>query len=147
MSRGHQSIGIKDAMNFLSRSRIKDYFKVNPPASLCRRLSRLPHPNKEVAPSCTLSLWWRFDVYWWCKLMCAIRRGFNHINMMTSSNGPMNSPHKGQWRGALIFSLICAWINDWVNNREAGDLRRHRGHYDVNVMDRNMSNTILQVSL
>ena len=33
-----------------------------------------------------------------------------------------------------MFSLIWAWINDWVNNREAGDLRRHRGHYDVNVM-------------
>ena len=47
---------------------------------------------------------------------------------------PMNSPHKGQWRGALMFSLICDWINDWVNNREAGDLRRHRGHYDVIVM-------------
>ena len=48
---------------------------------------------------------------------------------------PVNSPHKGQWRGALMFSLICAWINDWVNKREAGDLRRRRGHYDVNVMD------------
>ena len=47
---------------------------------------------------------------------------------------PVNSPHKGQWRGALMFSLICAWINDWVNNREAGDLRRHLGHYDVNVV-------------
>ena len=43
---------------------------------------------------------------------------------------PVNSPHKGQWRGALIFSLICGWINGWVNKREAGDLRRHRGHYD-----------------
>ena len=43
-------------------------------------------------------------------------------------------PHKGQWRGALMFSLICAWINRWVNNREAGDLRRHRGQYNVNVM-------------
>ena len=39
---------------------------------------------------------------------------------------PVNSPHKGQWRGALMFSLIYAWINDWVNNREAGDLRRYR---------------------
>ena len=48
--------------------------------------------------------------------------------------GPVNSPHKGQWRGALMFSLIYAWIIDWVNNREAGDLRRHPGHYDVNVM-------------
>ena len=47
---------------------------------------------------------------------------------------PVNSPHKGQWRGTLMFSLIFAWINGWVNNREAGDLRRHRGHYDVTVM-------------
>ena len=47
---------------------------------------------------------------------------------------PVNSPHKGQWRGALMFSLICVWINGWVNNGEAGDLRRHRGHYDVSVM-------------
>ena len=49
---------------------------------------------------------------------------------------PVNSPHKGQWRRALIFSLICAWINcvDWVNNREAGDLRCYRAHYDVIVM-------------
>ena len=46
----------------------------------------------------------------------------------------VNSPHKGQWRGALVFSLICVWINDWVNNREAGDLSRHRGHYDVIAM-------------
>ena len=43
---------------------------------------------------------------------------------------PVNSPHKGQWRGALMFSLICAWINRWVNNCEAGDLRRYRAHYD-----------------
>ena len=67
-------------------------------------------------------------------------------HMMTSSNGnifrvtgplcggPVNSPHKGQWRWALMFSLICAGINDWVNNRKVGDLRRHRSHYDVNVM-------------
>ena len=47
---------------------------------------------------------------------------------------PVNSPHEGQWRGALMFSLICARINSWVNNGEAGDLRRHRAHYDVIVM-------------
>ena len=47
---------------------------------------------------------------------------------------PMNSPHKGQWRGALMFPLICAWIHGWVNNRKAGDLRRYRTHYDVTVM-------------
>ena len=44
---------------------------------------------------------------------------------------PVNSPHKGQWHGDFMLSLICAWINGWVNNREAGDLRCHRAHYDV----------------
>ena len=68
---------------------------------------------------------------------------------MTSSNGnisallaiwrgihrsSVNSPHKGQWRGALVFSLICPWINGWVNNREAGDLIRHQTLYEVIVM-------------
>ena len=47
---------------------------------------------------------------------------------------PVNSPHKGQWRGALMFSLICTGINGWVNNGEAGDLRHHHAHYDVTVM-------------
>ena len=47
---------------------------------------------------------------------------------------PVNSPHKGQWRGALIFSLICGWINGLVNNREAGDFGRYRAIYDVIVM-------------
>ena len=47
---------------------------------------------------------------------------------------PVNFPHKGQWHTALMFSLICAWINDWVNKGEAGYLRRHRAHYDVTVI-------------
>ena len=46
---------------------------------------------------------------------------------------PMNSLHKGQWRGALMFSLNCVWINSWINNCEAGDFRRDRAHYDVIV--------------
>ena len=47
---------------------------------------------------------------------------------------PVDSPHKDHWCGALIFSSICAWINGWINYREAGDLRRHHAHYDVTVM-------------
>ena len=47
---------------------------------------------------------------------------------------PMNSPYKGRWLGALIFSLICAWTNDCVNNRDAGYLICHRAHYDATVM-------------
>ena len=64
--------------------------------------------------------WKHFPCYW------PFVRGIHRF--------PVNSPHKGQWRGALIFSLICVWINGWVNNREAGDLRRYRAHYDVSVM-------------
>ena len=45
-----------------------------------------------------------------------------------------NSPHKDQWRRALVFSFICVWINFWVNNRDFGDLRRHRAHYGVTLM-------------
>ena len=44
---------------------------------------------------------------------------------------PVNYPHKGRWRRALMFSLICVWINGWVNNREAGDLNRYHAHYDI----------------
>ena len=55
---------------------------------------------------------------------------------------PVNSPHKGQWRGALIFALICARINGWVDNREAGDLRRYRSHSDIIVMEREALNIV-----
>ena len=64
--------------------------------------------------------WKHFPRYW------PLVRGIHRLTV--------NSPHKGQWRGALMFSLICAWINGWVNNHEAGDLRRHHAHYDVTVM-------------
>ena len=47
---------------------------------------------------------------------------------------PVNSPHKGQWRGGLMFSLIYARTNGWVNNRNASHLRRHHAHYNVTVM-------------
>ena len=44
-------------------------------------------------------------------------------------------PHKGQWRGAIMFSLICAWTSVWLNNRDAGDFGRHHGQYDVTVCE------------
>ena len=72
-----------------------------------------------------LSPWWRHQMETFSALL-ALCAGNSPV--------PVNSPHKGQWRGALVFSLIYAWINDWVNNREAGDLRRQRNHYDVIVM-------------
>ena len=53
---------------------------------------------------------------------------------------PVNSPYKGQWRGALMFSLICAWMNGWANTREADDLLHHHAHYGVMVMLRRVAN-------
>ena len=47
---------------------------------------------------------------------------------------PVNFPYEDQWRRALMFSLICAWTNGWVNNRDADDLRRHYALYDVTVI-------------
>ena len=47
----------------------------------------------------------------------------------------VNSPHKGQSHGALMFSLICVCTNGWANHRDAGDFRRHCAHYDVTVME------------
>ena len=67
--------------------------------------------------TCDVIKWKQFPLYW------PFVRGIHRC--------PVNSPHKGQWRGALMFSLICVWINGWVNNRETGDLRRYHAHYDV----------------
>ena len=62
--------------------------------------------------------WNHFPRYW------PFVRGFHRC--------PVNSSHKGQWRGALISSLICVWINGWVNNR---DFIGYRAHYDVTVIN------------
>ena len=70
---------------------------------------------------------------WWRHQMEKFPRYWPFVR--GTHRSPVHSSHKGQWRGALIFSsLICAWMNYWVNTRKAGDLRRHRVHYDVTVM-------------
>ena len=69
--------------------------------------------------ACDVIKWKHFPRYW------PFVRGIHR--------SPVNSPHEGQWHGALMFPLICASINGWVNNGEAGDLRRNRAHYDVTV--------------
>ena len=73
-----------------------------------------------------------WSIPWWRHQM----ETFSALLAICAENSPVpvNSPHKGQWREALMFTLICARINGWVNNREAGDFRRYRAHYDVIVM-------------
>ena len=52
---------------------------------------------------------------------------------------PVDCPLKDQWCGALMFSLICAWTNDWANNQDASNLRCHCTYYDVNVMKQSIA--------
>ena len=70
--------------------------------------------------------------WWWRHQMEA----FFALLAICAGNSPVTGefPHKGQWHGALMFPLIYAWINGWINNREAGDLRHHRTHYDITAM-------------
>ena len=84
--------------------------------------------------------WIKYWMTWWRHQMetfsasLAICAGNLCRSLMNLCRSLMNSPHKGQWCGALMFSLICVWINGWVNNHEAGDLRRYHTHYDIIVM-------------
>ena len=91
------------------------------------------HP---IVRSCCLqdggSRQWEYQTSWWRHQM----ETFSALLALCAGNSPVPGefPHKGQWRGALMFSLICARINSWVNNRVAGDLKRHGGHCDVIIM-------------
>ena len=70
---------------------------------------------------------------WWRHQM----ETFSVSLVLCAGNSPVTGEFPAQrpvTRSFLMFSLICAWINSWENNREAGDLRRHRVHYDVIVM-------------
>ena len=69
------------------------------------------YPHKYHRPRDDVIEWKHFPRYW------PFVRGIHR--------SPVNSPLKGQWRGALMFTLIQARTNGWVNNRDAGDLRRY----------------------
>ena len=60
----------------------------------------------------------RYNVAWWRHQMetFSVLLTLSVGNSPVTGESPVNSPHKDQWRGALVFSLICAWINGWVNN-------------------------------
>ena len=95
----------------------------------CQKLSRFITKYEKFIRRLSITLssdkqansWWRHQMETFSALLAILQY-------------PVISPHKGQWRGALMFYLICAWMHDWVNNREARDLRCYRAHYDVIVM-------------
>ena len=72
---------------------------------------------------------------------------FSALLALCAGNSPVNSPHKGQWRGALMFPLICTLINGWRNDREVGDLRRCGAHHDVTVLVTDRWCTIFYVDI
>ena len=105
----------------------------------------LNKPHKWGKLSCDYELWVRKPLQWYCgHLPPGILFSWWRHQMETISaslalcagihRSPVDSSHKGQWREALMFPLICAWTNTWANNRDAGDLRLHRAHYDVTVI-------------
>ena len=114
-----RSVSLPDAKQLLSddiwRAWLEIYCRKQHVANSCMQSSPGSYPPNYLVP------WWRHQM-----------GTFSALQAFCAENSPVNSPHKGQWRRALMFSLT--WINGWVNNRETGDLRRHRAHYDVIVM-------------
>ena len=74
--------------------------------------------------------WWHHQMET-CSASLAFMRGI-HRWLRGIHRSPVNSPHTDQWRGALMFSLISAWTNGWVNNQDW--FETHHSHYDVTVM-------------
>ena len=76
-----------------------------------------------------------------CLTVCHLSNGrIFRVTGICVGNSPVTGefPAQRPVRRALMLPLICVWINGWVNNRKAGDLRRHRAHYDVTIMKRYM---------
>ena len=61
---------------------------------------------------------------------------FSALLAICARNSPVTGEFPAQRPVAWGFDdfFICTWINGWINNGEAGDLRRHRAHYGVTVM-------------
>ena len=72
--------------------------------------------------SSTSSSWWRHQ-----------KETFSALTFC-AGNSPITGEVSAQRPVTRRFDVFCTWINGWVNNREAGDLRRHRAHYDVILM-------------
>ena len=97
------------------------------------------------------AFWWQtitwavlaFELYSWnlstsCQWISTMATKWKHFPpnwpFVRGIHRSLDSPNKCRWFGALNFFLICAWTSGWANNRDAGDLRRHRAHFNVTVM-------------
>ena len=86
---------------------------------ICHKIALLGY--NELSSSSIISWsWWRHQMETLFALLAFCARN--------------NSPHKGQWRGAFMLSLICAWNNSGAHNGDAGDFRRQHAYIDVTLM-------------
>ena len=128
--------------------------KLSTISEICQRQQTL---STYFHTSCKSDFIWRQYRHW-----LTAERSLENICLMTSSNGNIFRvtghlcgeftghgwiPHTKASDAELWCFFICAWINGWVNNREAGDLRRHRVHYDVMVMPPICTTQLCYVSL
>ena len=106
----------------------------------------------------------KINLDWKCRLQnvgnFVLASVYQPTTFTPSSNGSIfrvTGPLCGEFTGhrwiplakasdAELWCSICAWINDWVNNRNAGDLRRHRAHYDVTVIPLQLTDTISMIT-
>ena len=114
-------------------------------ACVCRiELKVYSHPGGSGVFLLSTWLPQSYDIYsfsnflWWRHQM----ETFSALLALCAGNSPVNGEFPAQWRGTLMFYLICTWINGWVNNSKAGDLRCHRAHYGVTVMPK-LSNLLV----
>ena len=103
---------------------------INGKICLCGMMSEMVNSTISDVVQLGRHVWCGRSHYSWHHQMEAI----SALLAICAGNSPVTSPNKGQWRGALMFSLICTWINGWVNNREVGDLRCHCVHYEVTAI-------------
>ena len=84
-------------------------------------LAAIKHCLEEgITPFCfeqldDIGTWWRHQMETFSALM-AICAGKSPVTGEFTAQRPVTR--------SFDFSLICVWINGWVNNGEAGDLRR-----------------------
>ena len=118
--------------NYSSRKIMNDLFILHCLKTICHRKTQ---GHQQPWNWLRFTQYWGFSpriVTWWRPQMKTFSALLGFCEGIHRSL--LDSPHKGQSRGALKFSLICAWTNGWANNRETGDLRRNRAHHDVTVM-------------
>ena len=80
--------------------------------------------------------WWRWTFLRYWIMMTSSNRNIFRVTgpLCVEFTGHRWIPRTKASDAELWYFFICTRINDWVNNREAGDLRRHGAHYDIIVM-------------